>query len=197
MILVGQADSVTMGETLMNAAREKLVEDFRSLWDDFCVRCEAAEAAGKWNVEEDGMMEVFFESDLMSVLLDAVSSDGVFGDDEAEVFSQMMDEKFTPHDLSEMYREVSDVVEDFTDGEAQDAVPRLAAIDATLVGCSHSSLLTQVSNGELYPPSIGNAKGEEATPLAFRCPPCIQLSRQGTEAHPLSYITRGTRAGGG
>ena len=141
MILVGQADSVTMGETLMNAAREKLVEDFRSLWGDFCVRCEAAEAAGKWNVEEDGMMEVFFESDLMSVLLDAVSSDGVFGDDEAEVFSQMMDEKFTPHDLSEMYREVSDVVEDFTDGEAQDAVPRLAAIDATLVDDYRQALL--------------------------------------------------------
>ena len=116
----------------MNAAQEKLVEDFRSLWGDFCVRCEAAEAAGKWNVEEDGMMEAFFESDLMSVLLDAVSSDGVFGADEAELFSKMMDEKFTSHDLAEMYREVSDVVEAFPAGAALVAVPRLAAIDAAL-----------------------------------------------------------------
>jgi tellurite resistance protein len=116
----------------MNTKAEIALKSFVQRFDDFLERCAALEEVGAWDVDRNGLMSAYFESDLMAVTLQIMSADGVFEHAEAEVISGMFGCEYTPSDLRETYRTLGSVINDYTRGEASEALALLRHIDPKL-----------------------------------------------------------------
>lgn len=113
----------------MNTRAEIALESFCNRLDEFLVACSQMEETGKWDVGTYGYAAAYFEADLFAVLLQIMSADGVFERAEAEVLNRMLSSSYTPRELSNMYKSLGPVVDDYCDDEASDAVELLGRID--------------------------------------------------------------------
>lgn len=116
----------------MNTKAEIALRGFEQRLDKFLELCAELEDRGVWDIEHDGLMSAYFESDLMAVTLQIMSADGVFEHAEAEVVSSMFDCEYTPADLRETYRSLAPVINDYVRGEATEAIRKLQGIDPAL-----------------------------------------------------------------
>ncbi len=116
----------------MNTSAEIALDQFVSDFDEFVMECAKVEDTGAWDSVTYGPMSAYFESDLFSVVLQAMSADGVFARPEAEVVNRMFSSSYTPREFNAMYQSLKPVIDDYCDAEAGDAVARLSRIEPTL-----------------------------------------------------------------
>ena len=116
----------------MNTRAEIALVAFEKRFNDFLGLCDDLEQRGVWDFDRLGYMSAYFESDLMAVTLQTMSADGVFERCEAEVLSDMFSNTYTTQDLREMYGSLSNVIDDYANGEATEALDELRAIDPAL-----------------------------------------------------------------
>ena len=106
----------------MNSQAEIALRNYMLEFNEFLRLCDELEREGKWNVRKNGYMSAFFQTDLFSVVLETMSADGVFENAEAEVINRMFSSEYTNFELRDMYGSLSSVIDDYCDGEAEDAV---------------------------------------------------------------------------
>ena len=142
----------------MNTAAEIALDHFVSDFDEFVVECAKVENTGVWDSVEYGPMSAYFETDLFSVVLQAMSADGVFSRPEAEVVNRMFSSSYTPREFNNMYRGLKPVIDDYCDAEAADAVALLSRIDPALCERYRKLILDAC---EVMAMSDGSEKGAE------------------------------------
>lgn len=142
----------------MNTRAEIALDDFVAKFDKFLVACSECEQSGKWDVDELGLMSAYFETDLFAVALQIMSADGVFERSEASVLNRMFSTKYTPRELSNMYKSLKPVVDDYCESDAKDALTTLQATDARLCDTYRELILDACA---VVSASDGVAEGEE------------------------------------
>ena len=115
-----------------NNGMARKCEEFRVLYDQFVNSCDAAETAGKWDMEEYGEMEGYFFNTLMGILMNVINADGNIGAREAEVLNDCFGFSYTVDELIELYGYCGkDLVANYADN-ARIAMDLLRGIDAAL-----------------------------------------------------------------
>ncbi|MBR5680881.1 MAG: hypothetical protein IKX19_09540 [Clostridia bacterium] len=115
-----------------NNGMARKCEEFRVLYDQFVNSCDAAETAGKWDMEEYGEMEGYFFNTLMGILMNVINADGHIGAREAEVLNDCFGFSYTVDELIELYGYCGkDLVANYADN-ARIAMDLLRGIDAAL-----------------------------------------------------------------
>lgn len=157
-----------MGDTVgkgfeMNSQAEIALSNYMEELDQFLGLCDEFDSSGKWNVRKNGYMSAFFKTDLFSVVLEAMSADGVFENSEAEVISRMFSSEYTNAELRDMYNSLSSVITDYCDGEAEDAVRMLSDIDPIAADQYRHLILSAV---DVVSKADGVAEGSEQELIA-------------------------------
>lgn len=147
----------------MNSQAEIALGNFMQEFDQFLELCDELEQSGEWNVRKQGYMSAFFQTDLFSVVLETMSADGVFENSEAEVVNRMFSSEYTSFDLRDMYGSLSSVIDDYCDGEAEDAVQILSAIDSEAAEQYRHLILSAV---DVVSKADGIAEGSERDLIA-------------------------------
>lgn len=55
---------------------DMLTEEFNTKYERFLIGCDALEDLNLWDKEEHGEMDVFYQNDLVSVILRLIAADG-------------------------------------------------------------------------------------------------------------------------
>ena len=62
---------------------DMLTEEFKTKYERFLIGCDALEDLNLWDKEEHGEMDVFYQNDLVSVILRLIVADGEISEKEA------------------------------------------------------------------------------------------------------------------
>ena len=100
---------------------DALTEEFKAKYERFLIGCDALEELGEWDRDEYGEMDVFFENDLMTVILRLIVADGVIHQKEAEYLNRTFGFSYTLTELKELYEACREVIgrpldENFSEG---------------------------------------------------------------------------------
>ncbi len=78
-------------------------EKFIDRWEKFIVGCDALEESGKWNKDELGEMEAYYENDMISIILRLIVCDDRITVEESDYLNEMFGFKYSPEELRELY----------------------------------------------------------------------------------------------
>ena len=111
---------------------EKLYEEYERDYELFQAGCDTVEEKGLWNKEADGEMEVYFENDLISIVLRLIAVDGEITDKEAEYFNRCFWYNCSTEELKEIYANCKENVGRTFDEQFLQGVQHLSTIDKDL-----------------------------------------------------------------
>ncbi len=93
---------------------------FKLQYEKFLCGCDALEEQGLWDKAAFGDMEAYFFTDIMSVILHLISTDGRFTEEEAEFVRDAFGFNYSVKDLEEIYRTNGENITQFF----RESVPR-------------------------------------------------------------------------
>lgn len=111
---------------------DELSEGFRLKYEKFVIACDAVEEEGKWDKEQYGEMEVFYESDILGAILEVIASDGVICEKEAEYINKNFSLDYTPEQLKEIYENYREARAEEFDVQLKEGIAKLRAISEEL-----------------------------------------------------------------
>ena len=118
-----------------------LSKTFQNLYERFLLGCESIEEMGAWDKEAFGGMGVFYETDLMGLILRLIVADGKISTKEVEYLNRNFGLDYTVTRLAEVYENCRETIngsfgEQFKNGIARlkEINGKLAATYAELVG---------------------------------------------------------------
>ena len=82
---------------------DNTTEEFKSKYERFLIGCDALEELGQWNKDDFGEMDVFYQNDLVSVILRLIAVDGKISDEEVKYLNANFGFEFTLEDLIAVY----------------------------------------------------------------------------------------------
>lgn len=140
-----------------------LSEEFRIRYERFMIGCDAIEDLGKWDKENYGEMEAYYQNDLVSVILRLIAADGEINDKEVRYLNENFGFDYTPDELSDVYRSCRDDIghafdEQFARGAAfmRSINEKIAEAYRELLGLICDIIVE--SDGVVTPEEIGEAK---------------------------------------
>ena len=94
----------------MNDMRQ-LAGSFKAKYELFITGCDSVELDEVWDKAEYGEMDVFYENELLTVLLSLIVSDGEIGEAEARFLNESFGFSCTVEDLRAMYENCGEEIE--------------------------------------------------------------------------------------
>ena len=82
---------------------DALTEEFKFKYEKFINACDSFEEIDKWDKDENGEMDIFYENDLISIILRLVAADGEISDKEVEYLNKSFGFDYTAESLKEAY----------------------------------------------------------------------------------------------
>ena len=134
-----------------------LAEEFKSKWEQFIKGCDAVEENGQWDKEEYGEMEVFFESELTSVIIHLIATDGVISENEVEYLNKLFGLDYTLDLLKEAYYNTQEQIDNYFSDNFVNGRDLLKGIDPDLA-VTYDELLTSAC--DIITESDGIAEAE-------------------------------------
>ena len=89
---------------------QMLTESFKTKYESFITGCDSVELNGVWNKDAYGEMDVFYENELLSVILSLIISDGRISDEEIRYLNDNFGFSFTAEELVNVYRNCGDEI---------------------------------------------------------------------------------------
>ena len=80
-----------------------LTEEFKTKYEKFLIGCDAIEELDQWNKEEYGEMDVFYQNDLVSVIIRLIATDGNISTKEVEYLNHNFGLEYTVDELADVY----------------------------------------------------------------------------------------------
>ncbi len=111
---------------------DKLTEEFRSKYETFQIGCDSLEEVGSWNKDELGEMDVFYENDLVSVILRLIASDGKISANEVEYLNENFGFDYSAAELKEVYKRSGDEIERSFDENFANGISYMRSISPNL-----------------------------------------------------------------
>ena len=140
-----------------------LTEEFRFKYERFILGCDCQEDLAAWDKETLGEMDVYYENELLGVILRLIVADGKISDKESDYLNRCFGYEQTPEMLSEVYencreRYVRPIEEDFAE-----SFRRLVAVNAKLAAAYREllSLICDIlteSDGAITPSEVETAQ---------------------------------------
>ena len=82
---------------------ESLTEEFRTKYERFILGCDALEDLKEWDKDALGEMDVYYENELLGMILRLIVADGKISAKEAEALNRSFGFSQTPESLAEVY----------------------------------------------------------------------------------------------
>ena len=142
---------------------DSLTKAFQNGYERFLIGCDAIEETGGWDKEAFGEMDVFYENDLVSLILRLIAADGKISAKEAEYLNRNFGFDYTPERLAEVYENCRGEIGESFDGKFKNGVALMKKINGKLAA-AYDELLGLVcdiviaSDGEISPEEIEEAK---------------------------------------
>jgi len=111
---------------------DKLTEQFKSLYERFLIGCDSIEEIGQWNKEELGEMDVFYQNDLVSVILRLIASDGNISEKEVEYLNQNFGFDYSVDELADVYEGCKEEIECSFDENFANGISYMRTINTKL-----------------------------------------------------------------
>lgn len=120
---------------------KNLAEGFKLKYEKFIHGCDSVEEIKKWNKEENGEMEAYFSNELVSVATVLIAADGRFSCVEVEFLNELFDFDYTSDELSEIYEDYCESIEEIFDDGVENGISMLNNINYKLAE-SYKDLLS-------------------------------------------------------
>lgn len=142
---------------------DSLTEAFRVQYDRFIIGCDSIEETGAWDKETFGEMDVFYENDLVSLVLRLIASDGKISGREVEYLNRNFGFDYTVERLAETYDLCSREIGESFDEKFKNDVAYMRAINGKLAALYEELLhiicdIVIASDGEISPEEIEEAR---------------------------------------
>lgn len=109
-----------------------LTEEFKTKYEMFFIGCDALEDLHLWNKEEHGEMDVFYQNDLVSVILRLIAVDGKISEKEAEYLNENFCFKYTTDELTDIYKSCKEGISHSFDEQFANGVTYMRSINVKL-----------------------------------------------------------------
>lgn len=92
---------------------QKHINSFRNKYKRFNANLTSEDVLEKWNEDENGAIDVFYENELVSIALTVISSDGKIFVKEAGYLDETFGFSYTADDLAQMYINAHDEIDNY------------------------------------------------------------------------------------
>ena len=111
---------------------QTLAQEFKTKYESFITGCDAFELADKWDKDACGEMDVFYENELVSVILDLILSDRRIGGEEVRYLNDCFGFDYTADALREVYRSAPEEIGSYFETNFKDGYQRLRCVSDKL-----------------------------------------------------------------
>lgn len=107
-------------------------ESFKMKYEAFRTGCDAIEELGLWNKEAYGEMDVFYASDLASVIIRLITVDGAITQKEVNYLNETFDFDYTLAELCEVYESCGEEITESFDENFENGITLMRKINPKL-----------------------------------------------------------------
>lgn len=111
---------------------DALTEEFKSKYEKFLIGCDAIEELNQWDKEENGEMDVFYQNDLVSVILRLIAADGEISDGETEYLNRNFGFEYSTEELIDIYKSCEEEVSHSFDEQFENGITLMRSINEKL-----------------------------------------------------------------
>lgn len=111
---------------------DMLTEEFKTKYERFLIGCDALEDLNLWDKEEHGEMDVFYQNDLVSVILRLIAADGEISEKEAEYLNKNFGFEYTADELADIYESCKEEISHSFDEQFENGVTYMRSINEKL-----------------------------------------------------------------
>ena len=109
-----------------------LTEEFKTKYERFLIGCDALEELNLWDKKEHGEMDVFYQNDLVSVILRLIAVDGEISEKEARYLNHNFGFECTADELTDIYEGCEEEVSHSFDEQFENGVTYMRSINEKL-----------------------------------------------------------------
>ena len=109
-----------------------LTEEFKTKYERFLIGCDALEELNLWDKEEHGEMDVFYQNDLVSVILRLIAVDGEISEKEAEYLNKNFGFEYTADELADIYESCEEEISHSFDEQFENGITYMRSINEKL-----------------------------------------------------------------
>ena len=111
---------------------DRLTKKFRNLYERFLLGCDAIEEMGAWDKESFGGMGVFYETDLIGLILRLIVADGTISTKEVAYLNRNFGLDYTVTKLAEVYESCRETINGSFDEQFKNGITRMKEINGKL-----------------------------------------------------------------
>ena len=111
---------------------EKLTESFKIKYESFITGCDCIELDDKWDKEANGEMDVYYENELLSVILSLIITDNKIRDEEVRYLNENFRFSYTVDELKIVYQNCGDEIRNYFDNSFRAGYGVLQSINTKL-----------------------------------------------------------------
>lgn len=109
-----------------------LTESFKIKYDSFIIGCDCVELDDKWDKEANGEMDVYYENELVSVILSLIITDNKISDEEVRYLNENFRFSYTVDELKDVYLNCGDEIRNYFDNSFKAGYAVLQSINTKL-----------------------------------------------------------------
>ena len=142
---------------------DSLTKAFKFEYERFVLGCDALEEMDAWDKETFGEMDVFYENDLVALVIRLIAADGKISEKEVEYLNKNFGFDYTAERMAEVYENCRGELGQSFDANFKNGVALMKKINAKLAGAYESLLglvcdIVIASDGVISPEEIEEAK---------------------------------------
>ena len=116
-------------------------EEFKTKFEKFLIGCDAIEEMEDWDKETLGEMDVFYQTDLVSIILRLIAADGEISEKEVEYLNKNLGFTYSAGELRDIYRNCRDALDDSFDEQFVNGLNHMRSINEKLANAYRELLL--------------------------------------------------------
>lgn len=113
---------------------EILTESFKTKYESFITGCDSLELADKWDKDLNGEMDVFYENELVSVILSLIVADRRISEGEVRYLNESFGFSYTVDALEDVCFNMGDEIEHYFETRFRSGYAMLKEINEKLAG---------------------------------------------------------------
>ncbi|MBQ3528333.1 MAG: TerB family tellurite resistance protein [Clostridia bacterium] len=111
---------------------EMYIESFKLKYEAFITGCDSIEDMRLWDKEAHGEMDVFYSSDLASVIIRLIAVDGKITQKEVDYLNETFDFEYTLEELKELYNSCKEDIGHSFDESFENGITYMRSVNKSL-----------------------------------------------------------------
>ena len=111
---------------------DALTTEFKGKYEKFINACDSQEAVNHWDIDTDGEMEVYYQNDIISVILKIIVADNMIREEEVWYLNANFGFDLTREEVEEIYESADEEIDAFFDDCFLNGYERLKLINDKL-----------------------------------------------------------------